>query len=308
MYPSTLSNFTDPTPTNRLNAPSHSSIESAQNAGIEAIEAFVGTLASTAGTLIYDIRSPSSNGGGHVQEANKGGTGQTTFTKGDILVATNSSTLTKVAVGGAGQILVVNADTATGTSWGSVTGVPSSVKTLVPRHPLATTIIISGDIDLNSQSVAAVGMVHVSSPIRVSVLSFSTGDEVSVGAADTLDLTLYKEDGTASIFTVVSPTISNGSVYARIIAHLPVVKNVDQGNYYMMVNRNNGNGGRFKLQEWALANSSVKSLSNIAGLPVLGGTYAIAGGAPPASIVATGITPSLSTETGTRTLFFRLDG
>lgn len=125
MYPSTLSAFTDPQATDRLNAPSHSAIEQAQNAGIEAVEAFVGTLSSTAGTLIYDIRSPSSNGGGHVQTAAKGGTGQTTFTKGDVLIAQSSSVLTKLAVGNDGAVLTANSSVATGIQWGAVAGVPT---------------------------------------------------------------------------------------------------------------------------------------------------------------------------------------
>lgn len=124
-YPSTLSAFTDPQATDRLNSPSHSAIEQAQNAGIEAVEAFVGTLSSTAGTLIYDIRSPSSNGGGHVQTASKGGTGQITFTKGDVLIAQSSSVLTKLAVGNDGAVLTANSSVATGIQWGAVPGVPT---------------------------------------------------------------------------------------------------------------------------------------------------------------------------------------
>lgn len=119
MYPSTLSTFTDPAPNDRLNNPSHSSVESAQNSGIERLENFVGTLSSTAGTLIYDIRATASDGGGHVQTAVKGGTGQTTFTKGDILVATTASVLSKLAVGATtGFALVVDPNAAAGIKWG----------------------------------------------------------------------------------------------------------------------------------------------------------------------------------------------
>lgn len=116
-FPSTLSSYTDPAPTDRLNSPSHSSVEGEQNDGLEKIEAFIGTLSSSAGTLIYDVRAAASNGGGHVQTANKGGTGQTTYTKGDILVATSASALSKLAVGSDTQILESNSSTASGLRW-----------------------------------------------------------------------------------------------------------------------------------------------------------------------------------------------
>lgn len=124
-YPSTLTSFTNPLPTDRLNGPSHSSIETAQNTGLTEIQTFVGTLASTAGTIIYDVRSPSSDGGGHVQTAIKGGTGQTTFSKGDILVASNSSALSRLAVASDGAVLKTNSSTATGVEWGAVPGNPT---------------------------------------------------------------------------------------------------------------------------------------------------------------------------------------
>ncbi len=116
-YPSTLSSFTDPLPTNRLNSPSHSSIETAQNTGLEEIQTFVGTLSSNVGTLVYDIRATASDGGGHVQGVNKGGTGQTSYTKGDMLVATSSSVIAKLGVGTDNQILVADSSVAAGIKW-----------------------------------------------------------------------------------------------------------------------------------------------------------------------------------------------
>lgn len=126
-FPSTLSSFTDPLATDKLNAPSHSAIERAQNAGIEQVEAVIGLAgsASTFGTIQYDLRSPDSGGGGHVQSANKGGTGQTSFTKGDILVASSSSVLTKLATGTTGQALIVDTTQATGLKWGSGNTAPT---------------------------------------------------------------------------------------------------------------------------------------------------------------------------------------
>lgn len=121
-WPSTLTSFTDPNPSNRLNNPSHSSIETAQNTGLEELQAFIGVntgaTASAVGTLLYDVKAPGSNGGGHIQTANKGGTGQTAYTKGDLLVASSSSVLARLAVGSNGNVLKVNSGTTAGLAWG----------------------------------------------------------------------------------------------------------------------------------------------------------------------------------------------
>lgn len=120
-YPSVLSTYTDPVPTDRLSTTPHSAIETAQNTGLKEIQAFVGTESSLIGTLMYDIRGSGSNGGGHVQTANKGGTGQTAYTKGDILVATSASVLAKLAIGTDTQVLTANSSVAAGVQWGAPT-------------------------------------------------------------------------------------------------------------------------------------------------------------------------------------------
>lgn len=121
MWPSVISNIPDPQASDRLNSPSHSGIERSQNANIEAIQNFVGIdgASSVVGTLIYDVRSPASNGGGHVQTANKGGTGQTSYTKGDMLVGQSTSVLTKLAIGTDGAILTADSSQAVGMKWKS---------------------------------------------------------------------------------------------------------------------------------------------------------------------------------------------
>lgn len=133
-YPSTISTLATPNPTDRLNSPSHSTLHQNENTGITELQTFVGTLSSTQGTLIYDIRASASDGGGHVQSANKGGTGQTSFNKGDILVATSSSVITKLAVGTDGQALIANSSVAAGVQWGS-----SSKPNLTKYQPSSVT-------------------------------------------------------------------------------------------------------------------------------------------------------------------------
>lgn len=140
-YPNNLDSFTDPQPTDRLNSPSHSGIEIAQNTALESIQSVVGIVSSTYG-ITYDVRSPNSNGGGHVQTANKGGTGQTVYTKGDLLVAQSSSVLTKVAIASVdGYALIIDSTQPTGVTW----GVPNNAPTVRVYSPGGTG---SGDSSL----------------------------------------------------------------------------------------------------------------------------------------------------------------
>ncbi len=119
MYPSTIAALANPQATDRLNSPSHSGIEQAQNTNITAIENFIGTEGSSSavGTLIYDVRSPASDGGGHVQAASKGGTGQTQYAKGDLLVGQSNSVLTRLVIGSDNQVLQANSSAAAGINW-----------------------------------------------------------------------------------------------------------------------------------------------------------------------------------------------
>lgn len=119
MFPSVLNTFNRPTPSDRLNSPSHSGLHNTVSSALGQVEAFIGRAgdSSTAGTLLYDVRSPDSNGGGHVQTAVKGGTGQTTYTKGDLLVASSPSVLTKLAIGADGTVLKSNSSMASGVEW-----------------------------------------------------------------------------------------------------------------------------------------------------------------------------------------------
>lgn len=124
-FPSVLNTFNRPTPTDRLNSPSHSALHNTVSSAVGQIEAVIGlnsgVNASAIGTLMYDVRSPNSNGGGHVQTANKGGTGQTVFLKGDLLVGTSTSVLSKLAVSStSGEVLVIDPNQATGMKWGPV--------------------------------------------------------------------------------------------------------------------------------------------------------------------------------------------
>lgn len=137
-YPSVISTLSTPQATDRLNSPSHSTLHQNENTGITETQTFVGTLSSAVGTLVYDIRSVNSNGGGHVQTANKGGTGQTSFNKGDLLVATGSSVITKLSVGADNTVLQADSNQSAGIKWGTVIAnkVSISTSTISTNGPL----------------------------------------------------------------------------------------------------------------------------------------------------------------------------
>ncbi len=119
-FPSTFSTFARPTANDRLNSPSHSNLHNTVSSAVGQLEAVIGTDSSILGTIIGDLRNPSSGGGGHVQTANKGGTGQTSFNKGDLLVAQSASVLAKVSIGSDGQVLQADSGQSAGIKWSTV--------------------------------------------------------------------------------------------------------------------------------------------------------------------------------------------
>lgn len=162
-YPSAIAALTNPNASDPLNAPSHSAIETAQNNNITALENFIGVegASSIVGTIIYDVRSPASNGGGHVQTVNKGGTGQISFSKGDILVAQSSSVLSKLAIGTTdGQALIVDSTQSTGVSW----GVPNNRPTIRIYSVAATSSIRSSTFTWSKPSNLSYIRVRVQAP------------------------------------------------------------------------------------------------------------------------------------------------
>lgn len=196
-FPSTITAYTNPLPTDKLNAPSHSGIETNQNSGLTALETFIGTTSSIQGTLMYDIRATASDGGGHVQTANKGGTGQTSYTKGDLLIATSSSVLTKLSVGVDGQALVANSSVAAGINWaqtqGTKLGNSASIFTLVGTNAALNASILS--VMVPGSTLGTTGAVRATAFISafrildaspITVRAWYGGDQIaSVTAAPT---------------------------------------------------------------------------------------------------------------------------
>jgi len=229
-YPSVLSTYTDPSPNDRLSTTPHSSIETAQNTGLREIQAFIGTLSSTAGTLIYDIRAAASNGGGHVQTANKGGTGQTSYTKGDTLVASSSSVLSKLAVGNDGDIFTADSSVAAGVKWApgvnsqaiqnfqfsnAFDGGNGSVYSISPV-PCVLSYTHGQLFTFRAATTSSV----VSATLRVSSLAAKLiknpdGTSLQIGQIKASAMTMVQYDGHSSVFQLLSQKGGAVSLFAN---------------------------------------------------------------------------------------------
>ena len=224
-FPSVISTISDSTATNKLNSPSHSSIESAQNDAVKKIETFVGTLSSAVGTLVYDIRAVASDGGGHVQAANKGGTGQTTFIKGDILAASSSSVLSKLVVGNNNQVLTADSDQAAGVKWA---GVANAIDIQNETFIYARASVMSGSVYgvklSENPSILSDGLglvikfpaVPTSSVMALQVFTSSSGSvsalikKTDLSNLDTTDIVasmigVLKFESVSSVFQMINP-------------------------------------------------------------------------------------------------------
>lgn len=214
-FPSVIASITDPQASDRLNSPSHSGLHQTENDEIEQTQRVIGTSASTIGTIIGDLRNPASDGGGHVQTAVKGGTGQVTYTKGDILVASGPSVLTKLAIGTDGQILTANSSVATGIGWA-----------VTPRNKLGT-------------SASAIGLTN--STAQTSLMSVTVPGS-TIGTSNAIRATLFVKNlkfddsnehvtfkafyGTSSFATlVINPSATNSSSIIGTIQPIVIGRN-----------------------------------------------------------------------------------
>jgi len=90
----------------------------------------------TSGTLTNCTGLPLTTGVTGTLAATNGGTGQSTYTKGDVLVASDASTLTKLGVGSNGFMLVADSTQATGVKWAA----PAAADTI----SVGTTVVAAG--------------------------------------------------------------------------------------------------------------------------------------------------------------------
>jgi hypothetical protein len=93
--------------------------------------------------------------------AARGGTGQTSYTKGDLLAASGASALSKLGVGTNGQVLRANSATATGLEWGAdYLGTVTSVTSATAALTVATGTTTPA-LTLRSASTTVNGIVQL---------------------------------------------------------------------------------------------------------------------------------------------------
>lgn len=295
-FPSIITIFTNPLPTNRLNSPSHSTIETQQNTSLTEIETFVGTTASIPGTLVGDIRSPASDGGGHIQSASKGGTGQTSYAKGNILVASSSSVLTKVVVGNNGEAFVADSSQPTGVKWAPVSS--PTAQTVIPTSALPVDTSNADPVaafTLQSSALGYVGQINIPYNISVNKVRFIA----AAGQLTTSVLVgIYSEDGQTQKIAATFAAVST-SVQTALVSSVTL-----NGVYYIVATTPQGDPTSAAIGVWA-TNGNGTVIDKIWGLPnapVIEGTIPITSGALPTTINPVTITSVLG-----RTLVVRLD-
>lgn len=134
--------------------------------------------------------------------ASKGGTGNTSYTKGDLLAASSSTALSKLGVGTNGQVLRANSSTATGLEWGAdyvgtVTNVSGSGAisvtdgTTTPAISVATaSTSVAGVVQL-SDSTGTTSSVLAATPTAVkSAYDLAAAAMPKAGGTFTGDITL----------------------------------------------------------------------------------------------------------------------
>lgn len=227
MFPSILNNFTTVSPTDRLNSPSHSGLHNTVSSAVGQIEAVIGTSSSILGTIMYDIHAPASDGGGHVQTASKGGTGQTTYTKGDILVASSPSVVSKVAIGTDGQSLVADSSVATGIKWGT----PGGTKVF------ATASVISNPTDVETSILSTTipgSTLGTNNAVRTTVYYRNFAVNVGVGVS-VYSAVQYGGNTVASIANV-GVAVNGTSVIGTLVHTMIANQTVNSQRHFLELN------------------------------------------------------------------------
>lgn len=177
------------------------------------------------------------------------------------------------------------------------TDVLPTALTLIPRSAIMDYTAGPASVTIAVNTTANLGQVIVPFEITANKITFSC---TAVTTPGTVDLSLYSEDGQTRLFSVTTATISGQGL---VTTALPSVV-IPPGVYYIAINPN----GTASLSVRTFNNnidpfSTTNGLQyDVAGEPVMQGTFAIAAGTPPATF-----TPSSITELAQTTLIFRLD-
>lgn len=126
----------------------------------------------------------------------RGGTGASSYTKGDLLAASGATALTKLGVGTNGQVLRANSATATGLEWsadyvGTVTSVSSSTAALT-----VATATTTPALTIRSATTSVNGIVQLSDSISTTSSALAATATAVKTAYDLANAALPKAGGT----------------------------------------------------------------------------------------------------------------
>lgn len=185
--------------------------------------------------------------------ATKGGTGNTSYTKGDLLAASSTTALSKLGVGTNGQVLRANSATATGLEWGvdyvgtvtSVTGtgaisVANGTTTPAISVAAATTSVV-GVVQL-SDSTSTTSSVLAATPTAVkaaydlanAALPKAGGTitgEVLIGNAGSLVFEGSTNDGFETTLAVADPTADRTITLPNNTGTVALTSDLDDGSF-----------------------------------------------------------------------------
>lgn len=285
-FPSTISAFNTVNSTDKLSSPSHSALHNTVSAAVTQIQNVIGIDGSSSGTIIGDLRNSASGGGGHVQTAALGGTGQVSFNKGDILVAQSNSVLTKLAIGDNLAVLTADSSKAVGIKWGT----QGIVKTFVTKSPLGSSSVVA--TAMNSSLLGYTGLFNL--PVSMSVNNI-TLDVASVLIQGTFRVGIFTEDGQTQATSVLFSSITTNGVKSSNVSSVLL----GAGNYYSVVTPIDGN---VAIKSWPTNASPGDGFSSIIGKQFYSGTQVITANNLPFSFV-----PSILTAANGETIVMRLD-
>lgn len=186
--------------------------------------------------------------------AGVGGTGQTSYTKGDLLAATGAAALGKLAVGTNGQVLRANSATATGLEWGTdylgtVTSVSSSTAALTvatgtttPALTLRSASTSQDGIVQLSDSTSTTSSVLAATPtavkaaydVAVAALPKAGGTmtgTLAMGQNQVITFDGATADANVTTLTAVDPTAANTVALPNASGTLALVSQLDDGTF-----------------------------------------------------------------------------
>lgn len=214
---------------------------------------------TSAGTSGHPFISGGAGAGAfNILGAAGGGTGQSSYTKGDLLVASAATTLTKVGVGSNDQVLVADSAQATGVKWAAQSGVVgASYVVLGLDGTLTSERVLTAGTGIGISDGGAGGNVTVSLSTPVTIANGGTNNTTApdhagqvVMAASTSALTYspitlgYELNTTDATLTKsdVKTQVFNDGVAGETICQLPLRSNAVDVEYEVIQMSANATG------------------------------------------------------------------